>query len=201
MSNSFLKPVENLFDEGLVYVDEQVDNIKLRTVKILSEGTTAVTGLLLVFSILSVLLLALSFAFVLWLGEMLDSYAAAAFIVAGVLLVILIVIMLLRKKLFKNTFVDMYNSIMNPKQKETTLEALDKAIEKSSESIQTQEERLKTRVVLLQEYYKPRHLLNEGLRRAGLYSSKNGFSVGKAIASTFRALTGNSKNVKKLPQK
>ena len=128
---------------------------------------------------------------------MLDSYAAAAFIVAGVLLVILIAVMLPRKKMFKNTFVDMYNSIMNPKQKETTLEALDKAIEKSSESIQTQEERLKTRVVLLQEYYKPRHLLNEGLRRAGLYSSKNGFSLGKAIASTWRALSGNN-NKKKL---
>lgn len=193
MANSFLKPVENLFDEGLVYVDEQVDNIKLRTVKVLSEGTTAVTGILLVFSILSVLLLALSFAFVLWLGEILDSYAAAAFIVAGVLLVILIVIMLLRKRMFKNTFVEMYNGIMNPKQKETTLEGLDQAIEKSSESIQVQGDRLKTRASLLQEYYKPAHLLNEGLRRAGLYSSKTGFSVGKAIASTWRALSGKKK--------
>ncbi len=123
MADSFLKPIENVLDEGLVYVDEQLDNIKLRTVKVLAEGTTAITGLLLVFSILSVLLLSLAFAFVLLLGEMLDSYAKAAFIVAGALLVILIIVMLVHKRLFKNTFVDMYNNIMNPKQKEPTLEA------------------------------------------------------------------------------
>ena len=190
MADSFLKPIENVLDEGLVYVDEQLDNIKLRTVKVLAEGTTAITGLLLVFSILSVLLLSLAFAFVLLLGEMLDSYAKAAFIVAGALLVILIIVMLLHKRLFKNTFVDMYNNIMNPKQKEPTLEALDKAIESSSESIQAQGDRLKTRVSLLREYYKPRHLLNESLRRAGLYSSRNGFSVGRMLASTWRALSG-----------
>ena len=194
MANSFLKPIENVLDEGLTYVDEQVDNIKMRTVKVLSEGTTAVTGLLLVFSILSVLLLALSFAFVLLLGEMLDSYAKAAFIVAGALLVILIVVMLVHKRLFKNSFVDMYNNIMNPKQKEPTLEALDEAIERSNESLQAQGDRIKTRVSLLQDYYKPSHLLNEGLRRAGLYSSGNtGFSVGRAIASTWRALKGKNK--------
>ena len=194
MANSFLKPIENVLDEGLTYVDEQVDNIKMRTVKVLSEGTTAVTGLLLVFSILSVLLLALSFAFVLLLGEILDSYAKAAFIVAGALLVILIVVMLVHKRLFKNSFVDMYNNIMNPKQKEPTLEALDQAIERSNESLQAQGDRIKTRVSLLQDYYKPSHLLNEGLRRAGLYSSGNtGFSVGRAIASTWRALKGKNK--------
>ena len=190
MADSFLKPIENVLDEGLVYVDEQLDNIKLRTVKVLAEGTTAITGLLLVFSILSVLLLSLAFAFVLLLGEMLDSYAKAAFIVAGALLVILIIVMLVHKRLFKNTFVDMYNNIMNPKQKEPTLEALDKAIESSSESIQAQGDRLKTRVFLLQEYYKPRHLLNESLRRAGLYSSRNGFSFGRMLAGTWRALSG-----------
>ena len=190
MADSFLKPIENVLDEGLVYVDEQLDNIKLRTVKVLAEGATAITGLLLVFSILSVLLLSLAFAFVLLLGEMLDSYAKAAFIVAGALLVILIIVMLVHKRLFKNTFVDMYNNIMNPKQKEPTLEALDKAIESSSGSIQAQGDRLKTRVSLLQEYYKPRHLLNESLRRAGLYSSRNGFSFGRMLAGTWRALSG-----------
>lgn len=194
MAKTFLKPVENIVQEGRVYVDEQLENMKLRTVKGLSQGTSAITALLLIFAFVSILLLMLSFAFVLWLGELMDSYAQAAFIVAGVLLLILVVCILLRKQLFKNSFVGLYAGILNPKKKENTLAGLDNAIETSQEYIQEQEKRLQGSLSSAKDFYSPTHLLNEGLRQSGLRSSEKGFKLGRFLTASCRALlTGKKK--------
>lgn len=193
MGNSFTKPVEHIVEEGRVYLDEQMENVKLRTVKGLSQGTTAITVILLIFSIVSVLLLMLAFAVVLWLGELLDSYALAASIVAGVLLLGLVVVLLLRDKLFRNSFVEMYSDILNPRQRETTLEGLDTAIGASGASIRMQGEQLKDSLSQVKQFYTPSHLLNEGLRQAGLRSSMGGFRLGRFLTASLRALTGKKK--------
>ena len=109
MSDSnFARPAENLASDARNYVGAQWDNVKLRSVKALSAGTGKIFWVILVFILVAVLVLTLSFAFVLWIGEALGSYAAGAFIVSGALLLILVVVFLLRKVLFRNTLVSSF---------------------------------------------------------------------------------------------
>ena len=109
MSDSnFARPAENLASDARNYVGAQWDNVKLRSVKALSAGTGKIFWVVLVFILVAVLVLTLSFAFVLWIGEALGSYAAGAFIVSGALLLILVVVFLLRKVLFRNTLVSSF---------------------------------------------------------------------------------------------
>ena len=104
MSN-FTEPLNNLVKDGEQYVNAQMDSLKLHSIKGLSMGLSTVASLLLIFILGSVLLLALSFALVMWLGQLLGSYVLSAFIVAGVLFIALVTCLLLRERLFKNTFV------------------------------------------------------------------------------------------------
>ena len=103
--NKFTAPVDKLVHKTTGYVNAQIDNVKLRSVKGLSQGTSAVAGLLLIFITVGALVTTLSFAVVLWLGELMGSYALAAFIMSGVLVIALVVLILLRKKLFKSNFI------------------------------------------------------------------------------------------------
>lgn len=174
--SKFTQPVEQVIQESLVYMDRQLDNVKLRTVKGLSQGTSAISGLLLIFAVAGILLLMLSFAFVMWLGELMDSYALAAFIVAGILLVVLVILIFCRDRLFKNTFVPLYTGIIMPGKEESDIESLEKDIENAEAQIQEQKTTIKNSLSQAQSYYTPTHLLNEGLRQVGLRSGKSGFS-------------------------
>ncbi len=87
--NRLTDPVEKLGLEVKGYVDTRVDDLKLQAAKGLSRGSGALAALVLMFVVVSALVLVLSFAGVLLLGEILDSYAKAAFLVAGVLLLVL----------------------------------------------------------------------------------------------------------------
>lgn len=194
--NKFTEPVERIVEEGRIYLDQQLDNVKLRTVKGLSQGTSALAGMLLIFAVGGALLLVLSFALVMWLGEMMDSYALAAFIVAAVLLVAVVVLVLVYKKLFRNTFVSMYAEILQPQQKESTQEGLDGAIENTKEHIREQEYVMKACLNQVQDYYTPSHLLNEGLRQAGLRAGKARYSLASRIPSILRFFLFRNKKKK-----
>ena len=52
--------------------------------------------------------MALAMGGVMWIGELIGSYAGGAGIVAAVFLIILGVLFLLRKRLFRDTFVPMF---------------------------------------------------------------------------------------------
>ena len=114
----FTRPVENLAGEARGYVDAQLENLKLRSVKALSAGTGKIFWYVLLFILAGALLMTLSFAFVLWLGEAMGSYAAAAFIVAGALAVLLLIMFLLRKVLFRGSLVSTYVNTFFPKGEE-----------------------------------------------------------------------------------
>ena len=114
--NKFTAPVDKLVHKTTGYVNAQIDNVKLRSVKGLSQGTSAVASLLLIFIIVGALVTTLSFAVVLWLGELMGSYALAAFIMSGVLVIALVVLILLRKKLFKSNFISMYTDVFFQKE-------------------------------------------------------------------------------------
>lgn len=193
--SQFTEPIENLFQDSKLYFDKQLDNVKLRTVKGLSQSVSAIGRLLLIFAVASVCLLTLSFAFVMWLGELLDSYALGAFIVAGVLLVATVVLLLVREKLFKNSFIPLFEGIITPGRENDTQETLEQAITDAGKEIEEQEAILKEQLASVQNYYTPSHLLNEGLRLAGENAGRVGYGIGAMIPSLWRRLFGRRKAI------
>lgn len=105
--SEFAKPIEDLGKNASEYVDARIDDLKLRTVKGLSMTLGRLLYMLLVLFIVSVILTALAIGGVMWIGELIGSYAAGAMIVAGVFAILLAVVILLRKRLFRDTFVPM----------------------------------------------------------------------------------------------
>ena len=100
MDSRFTRPAEDFAKSAAEYIDLKVDEVKLRTAKGLSITLNQILLATLFLSLGSIVLMAAAFGGVLLLGDLVGSYAAGAFIVAGVFL--------LRKKLFLNGFVRMF---------------------------------------------------------------------------------------------
>lgn len=186
--NNFREPIDQLVQDGKRYVEVQLDSVKLRSIKGLSQGFSTVASLLLIFILGSVFALALSFALVMWLGELLGSYVVAAFIVSGVLLVALVACILLRDRLFKNTFVGAFRDVLDPDQplKEDTLEGVDAALQVNKIQLDAAEEGLMEDVEQMKAVYTPRNLLNQGLQEIGNRTTHAGFSFGHYLIKTIR---------------
>lgn len=191
--SQFTEPVENLFQDSKVYLDKHLDNVKLRTVKGLSQTVSAIGKMLVIFAVASICLLALSFSFVMWLGELLGSYALGGFIVAGVLLLATVVLVLLRDKLFKNSFIPLFEGIIIPEREDENQESLDQAIVEAGKEIEMQEAALRSNLAQAQNYYAPSRLLNEGLRVAGETAGRVGFGIGSMIPLVWRRLFGRKR--------
>ena len=165
--NKFTAPADKLVHETTGYVNAQIDDVKLRSIKGLSQGTSALAGLLLIMIVVGAVITALSFAVVLWLGELLHSYALAAFIMTGVLLIVLVVLFLLRKRLFKNSFVAMYTDVFYQKDNKPeglkTQEGVDMAIWHTESRIKEQEADVSDAFTRCKEFYSLRHFLGEGI--------------------------------------
>lgn len=104
----FSKPAEDLAREAREYVDLKLDDLKLRAVKGLSVSLGRVLAMIGVLFAASVVMLALAFGLILWLGDAIGSYAGGAFIVAGIFAVVAAVLFALRKKLFVGGFVSLF---------------------------------------------------------------------------------------------
>ena len=107
MSN-FSKPAEDLSREAREYIDLQIDNVKLRTVKGLSVTASKLVGFILIIGVASSLILALSFGLILLAGELIGSYAWSAIGVAALLGLGLWILIRKRDTLFKDTFVPLF---------------------------------------------------------------------------------------------
>ncbi len=108
MQSQFTKPAEDLASGAMEYVDRKVDELKLRTVKGLSLTLSKVLVATMMISLGTIVLMASAFGGVLLLGDLIGSYAAGAFIIAGVFLIALIVLFLVRKKLFVGGFIKLF---------------------------------------------------------------------------------------------
>lgn len=102
------RPVEELGKEASEYIDLSIKELKLSVAKGLSVTLSKLLYLLLVFFVVSVILTSIGIGGVMWIGELIGSYAGGAGIVAGFFLILLLVLMLLRKKLFRNTFIPLF---------------------------------------------------------------------------------------------
>lgn len=191
--SQFTEPVEKLVQDSKAYLDSQLEGFKLRVVKGLSEGSRNLGVLFVISAVAGIFLLILSFALVMWIGELLDSYALGAFIVAGVLLLLVVMLILLRGKMFRNTFVSLYADIIVPERREADAESLDKAIGQAEEDIRLQEQALRDNLTRARDFYRPARLVNEGLRLSGEKAGRLGFRLGSFVPVVWRILRGGGK--------
>lgn len=163
MKQDIKAPAEKLVNEVKGYTDAQIDCLKLRTAKGLAQGTSALVATLLIFILGSALVLVLSFGCVMWLGEILGSYAGAAFIVAGVLALAVAIIALAKKYLFKNSFVPMYVTAFFPESKVKDIEGLDMETMQATVRVYKKEADITKAYMKAKDYYTPSRLLGNEL--------------------------------------
>ena len=119
MNNEFSKPGEDFIKSASDYVDLKIDDLKLRTAKGLSLTISRLLSMILMLSVVSIVLMALAFGSVLFLGDLIGSYSLACLIVAAFFLIVLAILFVLRKKLFVNGFVKLFiNLFFNEESKE-----------------------------------------------------------------------------------
>ena len=106
--SEFTRPVEDLGQKTTEYIDLRVDELKLKTAKGLSLTLSKLLYMLLVLFVVSIIMISIAVGGVMWIGEMVGSYAGGAAIVAAFFLLVLGVLVLLRKRLFRDTFVPLF---------------------------------------------------------------------------------------------
>lgn len=108
MDREFTRPAENLGRSTAEYIDLKIDEIKLRTAKGLSITLNRIFLAILFISLGSIVMTATAFGCVLLIGDIIGSYSAGAFIVAGFFLMVMAVLWALRKKLFLGSLVQLF---------------------------------------------------------------------------------------------
>ncbi len=93
------------------YLDLRMNELKLKTIDGLSIGVSRVLSMMLVIMLGAIVLAAFAFGTVLLLGDLIGSWAGAAFIIGGVFLIILALLLIFWKRLFVNIFVKLFIGI------------------------------------------------------------------------------------------
>ena len=93
------------------YLDLRLNDMKLKAVDGLSTGVSGVLSIIAAIMLGAIVLATFAFGTVILLGESIGSWAAASFIVGGILILLLIVMLLLWKRFFINIFVRLFISI------------------------------------------------------------------------------------------
>lgn len=119
---NFTRPVEELGKEASEYIDLRIDDLKLTTAKGLSMTLSKLLYMLLVLFVVSIIFISIAIGGVMWIGEMIGSYAGGAAIVAAFFLLLLGVLVLLRNRLFRDTFVPLLINLFFDEDKSTSHE-------------------------------------------------------------------------------
>ena len=93
------------------YLDLRLNELKLKTIDGLSIGVSRVLSMMLVIMLGAIVLAAFAFGAVLLLGEIIGSWAGAAFIIGSIFLIILALLLIFWKRLFVNIFVKLFIGI------------------------------------------------------------------------------------------
>ena len=111
MENKFRKPAEDLAGSTADYINLKIDEVKLRTAKGLSLTLNRLFLALLFFHLGSIVLTALGFGAILLIGDLVGSYSAGAFIVAGAFLLVIALLWAFRGRLFLNGLIRLFIGI------------------------------------------------------------------------------------------
>lgn len=86
------------------YLGFRLDEIKFRIADSLSAGVSSVLALMTIIAVGAIASAFVAFGMVVLLGELLGSWAMAAFIVGGLFLALLVLLIIFRKRLFRRIF-------------------------------------------------------------------------------------------------
>ena len=111
MENEFRKPAEDLAGSTADYINLKIDEVKLRTAKGLSLTLNRLFLALLFLHLGSIVLTALGFGAILLIGDLVGSYSAGAFIVAGAFLLVIALLWAFRGRLFLNGLIRLFIGI------------------------------------------------------------------------------------------
>lgn len=102
---------ETLESDIRKYMDLRLEDLKLKAVDGLSVGVSRVLSMMVIIMLGAIVLAAFAFGTVLLLGDLIGSWAAAAFIIGGVILVALAVMLFFWRSLFLDIFVKLFIGI------------------------------------------------------------------------------------------
>ena len=95
------------------YLGLRTDEFKKKMISALSIGFSRVLSILVIVVLLMIVLAILAMAFIILIGDAIGSWSGAAFIVGGVYLIAFAVLYFLRKRLFLNTFTNLFAGIVD----------------------------------------------------------------------------------------
>lgn len=113
--NDMAEGQERMVSDIRNYLDLRLNELKLKTIDGLSIGVSRVLSMMLVVMLGAIALAAFAFGAVLLLGDLIGSWAGAAFIVGGIFLIVLSLLMIYWKRLFVNIFVKLFIGIFYEK--------------------------------------------------------------------------------------
>ena len=102
---------ETLESDIRKYMDLRLEDLKLKAVDGLSVGVSRVLSMMVIIMLGAIVLAAFAFGTVLLLGDLIGSWAAAAFIIGVVFLVALAVMLFFWRSLFLDIFVKLFIGI------------------------------------------------------------------------------------------
>ena len=102
---------ETLESDIRKYMDLRLEDLKLKMVDGLSVGVSRVLSMMVILMLGAIVLAAFAFGTVLLLGDLIGSWAAAAFIIGGIFLISLAVMLFFWRSLFLNVFVKLFIGI------------------------------------------------------------------------------------------
>lgn len=120
----FTKPAEKLARNVKEYLDLKTDDLKLRTIRGLSISFSGIMGFLLIMFFAFAAIIGFYFGAIMWIGEMIGSYALASVLIALLFVIITAILIAKRKKLFVNTFVKMFVDVFFEEEEEDANEKL-----------------------------------------------------------------------------
>lgn len=109
--NDMAEGQERMVSDIRNYLDLRLNELKLKTIDGLSIGVSRVLSMMLVVMLGAISLAAFAFGAVLLLGDLIGSWAGAAFIVGGIFLIVLSLLLIYWKRLFVNIFVKLFIGI------------------------------------------------------------------------------------------
>lgn len=109
--NDMAEGQERMVSDIRNYLDLKLNDLKLKTIDGLSIGVSRVLSMMLVVMLGAIALAAFAFGAVLLLGDLIGSWAGAAFIVGGIFLIVLSLLLIYWKRLFVNIFVKLFIGI------------------------------------------------------------------------------------------
>lgn len=113
--NDMAEGQERMVSDIRNYLDLRLNELKLKTIDGLSIGVSRVLSMMLVVMLGAIALAAFAFGAVLLLGDLIGSWAGAAFIVGGIFLIVLSLLLIYWKRLFVNIFVKLFIGIFYEK--------------------------------------------------------------------------------------